>query len=265
MKKNKGILIIIIIAVLLILVSGGYLIREYLIREQADAVYQQVQDDVTRLDEQAVGVETADFSYLLMDGKIPVDFGKLQSINPDLVAWIQVPNTAIDYPVAYYDGEDQFYYLNHNMYREEQFAGCIFMQNVNEPDFSEYNTVLYGHNMRNGSMFAALHKFEDQEFFDANRYIYIYLPDRIYVYEIFAAYLTDDTNINALYDFSNPTAYEQYIADLYQGLATDGILSSDVEVTKEKNMITLSTCSSRSEDRFLVQGILTAVVTESAQ
>lgn len=268
MKRRKGPIILFVIAILIIIVAGGYLAKEYMVREHAQDAYTEISEDFTGLesvDYPAVGeMPEEDFSFVLIDGKLPVDFQRLQQINEDLFAWIKIPNTQIDYPIACYEGEDQNYYLNHNMYREEQFAGCIFMQNVNEKDFSEYNTVLYGHNMKNDSMFGELHDFSDREFFDENRYIYIYLPDRVNVYEVFAAYTTNDININAIYDFSKRSHYEQYIKDIYGSLAVGGHIAESVEVTTDKSMITLSTCSSQDEDRYVVQGVLKAVVEASA-
>lgn len=261
MKKNKGIIIIVIIAIIIILLAGGYLMKEYFVRAQAEDAYEEIQEEITSLGSIIFeDAEKNDFSYVLVDGEIPIDFESLHEINTDLIAWIKVPNTNIDYPVACYSGEDQNFYLDHNMYKESQFAGCIFMQDVNETDFSEYNTVLYGHNMRNGSMFADLHKFGDKDFFAENRYIYIYMPDKVHIYEIFAAYTTNDININALYNFGSKNDYTQYINDIYNGLALNGILSDEVLATGEEKMITLSTCSSEEEDRYIVQGILVGIV-----
>ncbi len=264
--RNKKALIIAILAIIIIVVAGGYLLKEYSVRQAAEEDYEVVQDDLTEIQQTDFPKETeeiSEFSYVLLNGKVPVDFSKLQSINPDLFAWIKIPNTNIDYPVACYEGEDQNYYLNHNMYREEQFAGCIFMQDDNEKDFSEYNTILYGHNMKNDSMFGDLHKYSDKEFFDSNRYIYIYLPDKVQIYEVFAAYTTNDININAIYDFSKRSHYKQYIQDIYNSLATNGFISDKVQVTEDGYILTMSTCSSQDEDRYIVQGVLIEVVEAS--
>ena len=91
-----------------------------------------------------------------------VDFAKLQELNPELYAWIRIPNTAIDYPVAQYGGEEQDFYLHHNMYGEPEFAGCIYTENVNSKDFDDPVTVMYGHNMKNGSMFQNLFYFLEE-------------------------------------------------------------------------------------------------------
>ena len=186
-----------------------------------------------------------------------IDFEKLQSYNNELVAWIYIPDTKIDYPIARHEDEDQTYYLNYDMYREPSYSGCIFMESMNKPDFTDNNTVIYGHNMKNGTMFKGLHKFEDQKFFDKNRYVYIYLPDRTLVYEIFAAYTTDDTHILSAYDFRDKKVYEEYLNNVTDPHYMGANIRKDTVVTTDNTIITLSTCvGGQPENRYLVQGVL---------
>lgn len=188
----------------------------------------------------------------------PIDFERLQEYNPELVAWIRIPDTAIDYPVARHEGSDQSYYLYHNMYGETAFAGCIYMEHINTADFSDYNTVLYGHNMKNGSMFAALHEYESMDFMRQHPYIYVYMPEKSYRYTIVAAYSADDTNLNAAFDFHDRDSYASYVRFLENNVSMDAVLQSNVAVTADTKMITLSTCvGNQPERRYLVQGILT--------
>ena len=95
----------------------------------------------------------------------PIDFAELRSINDELYAWIRIPNTNIDYPIAQ-SATDDLFYLNHDMYKGDRFAGCIYTESGNSKNFTDPNTVVYGHNMRNGSMFQNLHYYEDPEFFE---------------------------------------------------------------------------------------------------
>ena len=99
---------------------------------------------------------------------IPVDFEGLQEYNPDIYAWITIPGTAVDYPIVQRP-EDNSYYLTHNTDGEESAEGAIFTEDYNSRDFTDPNTVIYGHNMRNGSMFRSLHNYMDRSFFDENR------------------------------------------------------------------------------------------------
>ena len=91
-----------------------------------------------------------------------IDFAELSSINPDIYAWIRIPDTQIDYPVLQRE-EDDTYYLRHNSSGRYAFAGSIYTEEANSRDFKDPMTVLYGHNMRDGSMFQNLHFFEDEE------------------------------------------------------------------------------------------------------
>lgn len=188
---------------------------------------------------------------------IPIDFARLQEINPELYAWIEIPGTVINYPIAQYEGQDQSYYLTHSMYGEKQSAGCIHTQNLNSKDFTDPNTVIYGHNMKNGSMFKGLHSFEDRTFFDENKYVYIYTPEQVLTYEIFAAYETDNYHLLVTYDFDDPEVFEKYL-NYITGLESMYVnIRKDVEVDASDRIITLSTCvGGRPESRYLVQAVL---------
>ena len=111
-----------------------------------------------------------------------VDFAALQQINPDIVAWLRIPGV-LDYPVV--QGTDNSYYLHHTFRKEYNIAGSIFLDARNASDFSDGKNIIYGHNMRDGSMFHVLRKFQDLDFYQANREIWLYLPDgSVQVYEI---------------------------------------------------------------------------------
>lgn len=186
-----------------------------------------------------------------------IDFDKLQSYNKELVAWIYIPNTKIDYPVARHEDEDQTYYLNYDMYGEPSYSGCIFMEKDNKKDFTDNNTVIYGHNMKNGTMFKGLHKFEDRKFFDENKYAYIYLPDRTLVYEIFAAYTSDDVHILSAYNFKDKKVYQKYLDMVTNPRYMGANTREGTVVTTDNTIITLSTCvGGQPENRYLVQGVL---------
>ena len=100
----------------------------------------------------------------------PIDFAGQQEINPDIYAWIQIPGTTVDYPVLQSDDEPEDFYLNHDVNGKYKFAGCIYSQMLNSKDFSDPNTILYGHTLNKGSMFTSLHKFRNAEFFNENKY-----------------------------------------------------------------------------------------------
>lgn len=190
------------------------------------------------------------------DMENPVNFEKLKSINPDIYAWIRIPNTNIDYPIAQRAGDDE-YYLHHDMYGQPGFAGCIYTEDCNSKDFSDPNTLIYGHNMKNKSMFQNLHLFRDEDFFNNNPYVYIYTPDRILVYEIFAAYVYDDRHIMNSFDFDDNEVFAQYLEDIFNVRSMEKHLRKDVSVNPYDRIITLSTCiGGYTGSRYLVQAVL---------
>lgn len=119
-----------------------------------------------------------------------VDWDALRAINPDVVGWIYVPGTEINYPIAWREGDDD-YYLKHNFngVSSAEFGaeyGSIMLSGVNEPDFSDEVNIIYGHNMANGSMFAQLAKFHDADAFNSYRLMYLLTPQGNYLLRSFA-------------------------------------------------------------------------------
>ena len=160
---------------------------------------------------------------------VTVDFASLQAINPDIVAWLRIPGV-LEYPVV--RGEDNSYYLNHTVQKTYNIAGSIFLDYRNERDFSDSKNIIYGHNMKDGSMFHVLRNYQDIDFFQEHTDMEVYLPDgRSLNYQI--------------------TACEQVPADseIYQ------IEKGNAE-EKEENEIILSTCSARTSIRIIVKASL---------
>lgn len=188
---------------------------------------------------------------------IPVKFDELQSVNPDVYAWITIPGTEIDYPILQH-ASDNSYYLMHNIDGSYGYPGCIYTENLNSKDFTDNNTVIYGHNMKNGSMFAQLHKFEDPDFFQENREVLIYLPEEVLHYTIFAAHIYDDRHLLYSFDFSDPEVYEKYLQSIFDTRDMSANIDKETTVTKDDQIITLVTCiGSQPNNRLLVQAVLT--------
>lgn len=180
-----------------------------------------------------------------------IDFEAAQATNPDVYAWIWIPGTNIDYPILQSETEDDAYYLNHTIEKKEGLPGTIYTEKYNSKEFSSPVTVVYGHNMKNGSMFADLHKFEDKAFFDANPYVYIYTPDRTLKYHIFSATPFDDRYILGNYNFTSQNDFEKYLDELRSTI--NGNVNMNVNVMQQTGILTLSTCIADSpNERFLV-------------
>ena len=216
-KKKTGWTIILVLALLGAIACVGVVLIHMIRGNETQEAYEEVAEAVTDdVDEEAEAenvslseLESAAFDERegaaprvpkVKSGPVdnPIDFKALGEINPDIYAWITIKDTNIDYPVAQREGDDTFY-LHHDLYGDPKFAGCIYSEDKNAKDFSDPLTVLYGHNMRNGSMFQNLHKFRDPEFFDSHPEFYVYTADHRYTYRIFAAYVFDNRHlINSL-------------------------------------------------------------------
>lgn len=186
-----------------------------------------------------------------------LDWDALHEENGDIYAWIYVPDTTVDYPVLQHP-TDNSYYLNHNMNGTKGYPGCIYTEDFNGKDFSDIHTVIYGHNLKDKTMFSSLHNFENEELFNKDHYIYIYTEDYVFVYRIFAAYEFDSIHLLDNYDYTNEYVYEDYLKKIYQTTDRVANVREDIQVTTGNKIVTLSTCTADhdSNRRFLVTGVL---------
>lgn len=188
---------------------------------------------------------------------IPVSFDNMREINSDLYAWIYIPGTQVDYPIAQASEEDDSFYLTHDIYKNYSIYGTIYTEKCNSKDFSDPNTLIYGHEMLNGSMFQNLHYYEDAEYFNKNPYFYIFTEDRVLTYEIFSAFQYDDRHIMYAFDFTQPNEYQSFLNEAMNPQSSIANVRDGVEVTTDDKIVTLSTCDgSNSENRYLVCGVL---------
>lgn len=202
------------------------------------------------LAESAVSAE----SVLNSGEDIPSRLAALQAVNPDVYAWLEITDTDISFPVLQ-SSADEYFYLSHNMDGGEDDNGCIYTEYYNDKDFSDPNTVIYGRNR--DARFGRLHQFRDRDFFDTHREVKIYLPDKVFTWQIFAAYTYDDRHLIATYDFADKTVFANYLEDVFAIRAMDAFIDSEVEVTSENRIITLSTGVTGQDDkRYLVQAVL---------
>lgn len=251
MKKKVLIAVsaVIIIAAAVCAVIG---IREYLTQKNAGSEYEEIREEVgTGLSDDEPEPDPVD---------IPIDFASLQERNADVYAWITVPGTDIDYPILQ-SATDNEYYLHHSIDGEEKPEGSIYTENYNSKDFEDPNTVIYGHDMKNGSMFRTLHNYMDRTFFDENKDVIIYTPDAIRHYRIFAAYLYDDRHILQTYNnFEDPAVFQSYLNEVLLQRDMNAFIDTQTEVGADDKIITLSTCYGSQHDvRYLVQAVLVSI------
>lgn len=247
-KKRVIWLSVLILAGAIFLGCAVYFIRDYL-------HYRSI-TDIGAYDNSSI------VSQVKKEVEVPINFDELKKVNEDIYAWINIPgddpeNPLADYPILQSSpNDDDNYYLNHNVNRKSSVYGAIYTQGYNNKDFGDFNTLIYGHNMRNGTMFGSLKKYRDKTYFDSHRDINIYMPGRILKYRIFAAYVFDDRHILLSYDFSNEVEREVYLDDIFNQRKLSDNISDDVTVGVDDKIITLSTCTSNEGERYLVQGVL---------
>lgn len=190
----------------------------------------------------------------MMEEMAAIDLAALREVNEDVVGWIRIPNTKIDYPMM--QGEDNDYYLKHTWDRRRNSVGSIFLEHLSSPDLTDYNTIVYGHNMNDGSMFAGLRRYTTQKYWEEHPYVYMVTDEGVYRYEIFASYKADVES--AAYGLSfNQTKTK--VNFLQYALEKSKI---ETQIIPEKNdrILTLSTCSgSGYTTRWVVQARLKMV------
>ncbi len=186
-----------------------------------------------------------------------LDFTALQEINPDIYAWIYIPGTTIDAPIVQHP-EDNSYYLNHNAKGEENFYDAIFTENYNDKAFDDYITGVYGNSAEKDAGFYDLYQYKNMEFMEDHPYLYIYLPDRVLQYRIFAAYVGDNSHVVLNYEKGvDEMAREVYIDSIMEQRSMDAIIDRNTSVDYNSKVITLTTNHKLGNNfRFLVQAYL---------
>ncbi len=178
----------------------------------------------------------------------------LREKNPDVYGWVIIPGTdTIDYPIL--QGADNDYYLNHEYMGGYMTAGSIFADYRCDKDINgNYNFIVYGHNMQNGMMFSDLIKFLEKDFFDQNKYVYVYTDKGIYTYEIFSVFKTDYKYKYVETGF--PTG-EDFVKWAEEMRANSKFVREGIEFNTNSRIITLSTCTNALwSDRYCVQAVL---------
>lgn len=190
-------------------------------------------------------------NYVYFGQSPKVDFEALRSRNSDVVGWIYGPDTMINYPIV--QGTDNEYYLTHMFDGEKNKCGSIFMDSLNEEDFSNANTILHGHHMRNGSMFASLMKYESQSYYDSHPVLWLVTPEKSYQVDIFTGFVTSTNSEVWQLEFATKEEYQSWL----DRMADNAVFESEVKPQTDDRILTLATCSYEYDDaRFVVMGIL---------
>ena len=166
-----------------------------------------------------------------------IDLAGLREVNGDVVGWIRIPDTKIDYPLM--QGQDNDYYLNHTWDRQSNSVGSVYLEHLNSADLTDYNTILYGHNMKDGSMFAALSRFASEQFWEKHPYVYITTDAGVYRYEIFSSYKADLDSITYGLSFQRTETKEMFLRYIRESSS----IHPEITLDPNDRILTLSTCS----------------------
>lgn len=268
MGKGKEIIkkVISVVLAIVFLVCVILLISRAVHQKKEEAVYENMRETAVSAERGEPGATeevsgTEDNAVKIYEGLPDVDFKALKETNTDICAWIYIPGTQVDYPVLCREETQNpydDYYLQHTVEKASGLPGAIYMEPCNATDFSDANTVLYGHNMKNGTMFGSLHEFENDAFFDEHENVYVVTPGKTFVYRIYAAVTYSDRHIMGSYDFDSPADFERFADSLREGRSMTDLFREELEVTAGAKLLTLSTCIKGEDDkRFLVVAVLT--------
>jgi len=179
----------------------------------------------------------------------PINFTELNAINKEVIGWVRIGALNLSYPIA--QAADNSYYLHRTFEKKDNFAGCIFLNCDNSKFFTDQNSIVYGHNMKDGSMFGSLSKFRNQETYDSNPYFWIFAPQLIYQYRIFST--AEVSAEGDVYRIRFTSAdYDAFL----KNRAASSLVTTGVTPGVDDRIVTLSTCTGNDATRFVVQGVL---------
>lgn len=201
----------------------------------------------------AAPTATPDPDYSPLRGTI--DFDGLKAANNEYAAWLYSENTPINYPVMFpeHDSEGEYYYIDHMPDGNYSANGTLFMDFRNAADFTDKNTCIYGHNMKDGSMFASLHSYDEEGYYAQHPCLYLSTPAMNYRLDLIAGFVTDPDSFAYVRDFDSSEQFMNHV----ELLKESSFFQSDVEITESDRLVTLSTCTYEIDDgRYVVVGKL---------
>ena len=229
-KKKKILIFVELILVVVMIYSGIKIVLWFIDNNKTKEVIKEISNYV-QVDENK--------------DEFNIDFQELKKINSDVVGWIKVKGTSIEYPVV--QGKDNEFYLTHSFDKSENQAGWAFMDYRNDKNLTDKNTIIYGHNRRDGSMFESLKHILDEDWQNDmnNRKIVLVTEKGKILYEVFSVYKIE---AEEYYIQPNPKDFEEFLNELKKRSVKD----FNVETSKNDQILTLSTCDDNSEYRIIL-------------
>lgn len=233
--------IVIVVCLIIAGFSGWNLYKELHEYQESKETYEKLTPSVVIENPDTNEVDTAPL----------FDWEKLKGINGDFVGWIRLDDSTVDYPFV--QGTDNEYYLRHLFDGTYNNSGCVFMDVNNNRDFSDKNTILYAHNMKNGTMFASIEKYKDASYYDGHKVIHIYTEATTYdVYPV-AGIVTDGQDDYVRTSFNDDNDFMSYV----NRFVSSSTFTSEQSIEPTDRIVMLSTCNyDRSDGRYVLIGKL---------
>lgn len=261
--KTKIRLIILVAAVGILVYSGFQLITIQKTYQKGDEIYDEIEKQVFHIDESKLK-EEEDLSAVGENEngkneskgkteKLPdfsLDFNQMREMNKDMKGWIYIPGTKVSYPLL--QGKDNQEYLHKTYDKKSSIFGSIFIDFRCDANLGDSHAIIYGHNMKNGSMFGGLKQYNKEAFYKKHKYIYVFQQEQVLKYEVVSAYKTGVTSDTYQLEFEGNKRYKDYLDMI---LANSFYQTGEGLSVKDK-IITLSTCTGEDDFRFVVHGKL---------
>lgn len=275
-QRTRTLLTVLLVAVFA--GSSAMLLRQHIGNRQAEEAYSQAQQLASRQQEptdptQTIPAETepqvtqppemiwvpaeVEEEDPHMTELAQLDLSALREVNEDVLGWIRIPGTKVDYP--FLQGEDNEYYLKTTWDFKKWDSGSIFLECENSPDMTDFNTIVYGHNMNNGSMFASIRQYANQNYFEKHPYIYLLTDEGVWRYEIFSSYRASVESPAYGLSFRQRETRENFVAAALE----NSVIETGIVPELTDRILTLSTCSGAGySTRWVVHGRLAMVEVE---
>ena len=186
--------------------------------------------------------------------QVTINFDILHGVSENIYAWVEIPETKLAYPVVQHP-KNNSYYVRRSVNGKYDVSGCVFSENYNSCDFTDVNTVLYGHYMFDDSKFGTLLNYSDKDYFEHHPNVYVYTPNQVLEYKIFAAVPFSTRHV--LRSYRGDDAHERFVRDVLAVKDPRAVIDKSVEIDIDTDKIlTLSTCMKTSSKRFLVVAVL---------
>ena len=251
MRKTICVILILILAAIMVF-SGYQIFRELKMQKESADIYTDLEDFIDYPEEtDGVPDETQSGETEAVTVGPTIDFAGLKEINDDCVAWIYIEDTVINYPVL--QGSDNAYYLKHLIDGKWNSAGSIFMDSRVNADLSDRHSIIYGHHMKNGTMFSGLAQYKKQSYYDEHPTGLLITPEQTYQIEFFAGYVAKVNDPAWDTGFESDEDYEDWL----QQAKDRSCFQSPLSPAVTDRVLTLSTCSYEFDNsRFVLLGIL---------